>query len=92
MGAISIQTEQIIFIMEIIGTIAFASSGALTAMHQNMDIFGVNVLAIVTSVGGGVIRDIIIGNTPPVMFQKPIYTIVAMITCNALFLIFYCFY
>ena len=79
----------IIFIMEIIGTIAFASSGALTAFKQDMDIFWVNVLAVITSVGGGIIRDLIIGNTPPVTFQKPIYAIVAMITCNLLFLAFY---
>lgn len=82
-------TDLIILIMELIGTVAFASSGALTAFKQNMDIFGVNVLAVVTSVGGGVIRDLIIGNIPPVMFRQPIYTIVAMITCNLLFLIFY---
>jgi len=82
-------TEHIIFIMEIIGTIAFASSGALTALRQNMDIFGVNVLAIVTSVGGGMLRDLIIGNIPPVAFRQPIYIIIAMITCNALFFIFY---
>ncbi len=82
-------TDHIIFIMEIIGTIAFASSGALTAIRQNMDIFGINVLAIVTSVGGGMIRDLLIGNIPPATFQKPVYTIVAMITCNLLFLIFY---
>lgn len=82
-------TELIILIMELIGTVAFASSGALTAFKQNMDIFGVNVLAVVTSVGGGVIRDLVIGNIPPAMFRKPIYTIVAMITCNLLFLIFY---
>ena len=75
--------------MEIIGTIAFASSGALTAIKQNMDIFGVNVLAIITSVGGGCIRDLIIGRTPPNMFIRPIYAVVAMITCNLLFLIFY---
>lgn len=82
-------TELIILIMELIGTVAFASSGALTAFKQNMDIFGVNVLAVVTSVGGGAIRDLVIGNIPPAMFRKPIYTIVAMITCNLLFLIFY---
>lgn len=82
-------TDTIIFIMEIIGTIAFASSGALIAFQQNMDIFGVNVLAIITSVGGGCIRDIIIGQIPPVMFIKPIYALVAMLTCNLLFLIFY---
>lgn len=83
-------TDFLILIMELIGTVAFASSGALIAFKQNMDIFGVNVLAVVTSVGGGVIRDLIIGNTPPVMFQQPIYAIVAMITCNLLFIIFYC--
>ena len=82
-------SDNIIFLMEIIGTIAFASSGALTAMKQNMDIFGVNVLAIITSVGGGCIRDLIIGRTPPVMFLRPTYSLVAMLTCNLLFLIFY---
>ncbi len=82
--------DQIIFIMEILGTIAFASSGALVAMQQNMDIFGINVLAVVTAVGGGILRDILIGNLPPVMFRKPVYALVAMITCNVLFFIFYC--
>lgn len=83
-------TDTIIFIMELIGTVAFASSGTLTALKQDMDIFGVNVLAIVTAVGGGVIRDLIIGRTPPVMFLRPVYALVAMATCNLLFLIFYC--
>lgn len=82
-------TDVIFFIMEIIGTIAFSSSGAMTAFKRDMDIFGVNVLAIVTAVGGGCIRDLIIGRTPPVMFTKPIYAMIAMITCNLLFLIFY---
>ena len=82
-------TDIIIFIMEMIGTVAFASSGALTAFKQNMDIFGVNVLGIITAVGGGCIRDLIIGRTPPVMFIRPIYALVAMLTCNLLFLIFY---
>lgn len=83
-------TDTIIFIMELIGTVAFASSGAMIAFRKGMDIFGVNVLAIITSVGGGCIRDLIIGRTPPVMFIRPIYTIVAMITCNLLFLLFFC--
>ena len=82
-------TDIIIFIMEIIGTVAFASSGALIAFQKKMDIFGVNVLAIITAVGGGCIRDIIIGRTPPVMFTKPVYALVAMITCNLLFLLLF---
>lgn len=82
-------TDNIIFVMELIGTIAFASSGTLTAVKQNMDVFGVNVLAVVTAVGGGCIRDLIVGNIPPMMFQKPVYTLTAVITCNLLFLVFY---
>lgn len=90
MNIIFENSETIIFIMELIGTVAFASSGTMTALKQDMDIFGVNVLAVITSVGGGVIRDIIIGRTPPVMFQRPVYAVTAMITCNLLFFIFYC--
>lgn len=75
--------------MELVGTVAFASSGALTAIKQEMDIFGINVLGIITAVGGGVIRDLIIGSIPPVMFRRPVYALVAMATCNILFLIFY---
>ncbi len=89
MNFIISNTDTIIFFMEIIGTVAFASSGALTAFKKNMDIFGVNVLAIITAVGGGCIRDLIIGRTPPIMFIRPIYALVAMITCNLLFLLFY---
>ena len=65
------------FILEIIGTIAFAISGAMVALKKNMDIFGVAILGIVTAVGGGAVRDIVLGITPPTMFQKPVYAIVA---------------
>ncbi len=72
-------SELIIFMMEIVGTIAFASSGAMLAMQKNMDLFGICVLGVVTSVGGGVIRDLILGYTPPNMFRMPVYTIVALV-------------
>ena len=57
--------EIITFIMEIIGTIAFAASGAMVGVGRRMDIFGVCVLGVVTSVGGGMIRDIVLGIIPP---------------------------
>lgn len=82
-------SELIIFIMEMVGTIAFASSGAMLAVRKNMDLFGVCVLGVVTSVGGGVIRDLILGFTPPNMFRRPIYTIVALIVSILLFLLLY---
>lgn len=51
-------------LLDFIGTIAFAMSGALTAMHKKMDLFGVFIIAFVTAVGGGTLRDIMIGRTP----------------------------
>lgn len=74
-----------IFIMEIIGTIAFASSGAMVGIQKEMDIFGVAVLGMTTAVGGGMIRDLILGVTPPVMFQDPVYAIVAIVVSCLVF-------
>ncbi|OXA95800.1 trimeric intracellular cation channel family protein [Flavobacterium hercynium] len=51
-------------LLDIIGTMAFAMSGALTAMHKRLDPFGVFIIAFVTAVGGGTLRDILIGKTP----------------------------
>ena len=54
--------------MELIGTIAFACSGAMLAMKRKLDFLGIIVLSITTSFGGGIIRDILIGQTPPFLF------------------------
>lgn len=51
-------------LLDFIGTIAFAMSGALTAIHKKLDIFGVFIIAFVTAVGGGTLRDVMIGRTP----------------------------
>lgn len=51
-------------LLDIIGTMAFAMSGALTAMHKKLDPFGVFIIAFVTAVGGGTLRDVLIGRTP----------------------------
>lgn len=66
--------------LEIIGTIAFAVSGALAAIRKNMDIFGIIMIGVITSVGGGIIRDLMLGITPPQTFQNPLYAIIAAIT------------
>ncbi len=55
---------QYLFIIEILGTIAFTISGALAAMEKKLDLFGVLTLGFVTAIGGGTIRDVLIGNTP----------------------------
>ena len=54
--------------MEIIGTIAFSISGALIGVSRGLDIFGVAFLACITSFGGGVVRDILLGLNPPAIF------------------------
>mgnify|MGYP001596455963 CR=1 FL=1 len=51
-------------LLDIMGTLAFAVSGALTAMNKRLDPFGVFIIAFVTAVGGGTLRDILIGRTP----------------------------
>ena len=68
-----VYSDMIVFAMEIIGTVAFAASGAMTGIQRRMDLFGVNVLGVTTAVGGGLIRDLILGINPPVMFQNPQY-------------------
>lgn len=79
----------LIFILEIIGTVAFASSGALVGIRKNMDIFGVIVLGITTAVGGGCIRDLILGIHPPKMFHNFAYVGTAIATSCLLFFIIY---
>lgn len=75
------------FFIEVIGTIAFASSGAMVAIKKQLDLLGVIVLGVTTAVGGGMLRDIIIGNVPPALFKDPIYVLLAFITVMLLFII-----
>ena len=65
-------------ILEIIGTAAFAISGAMIAIDKGADIFGVLFLAVITALGGGIIRDTLLGNTPPIMFTSYMYVAVAL--------------
>lgn len=81
--------DEFIFILELIGTVAFASSGAMIAIEKKMDIFGVNVLGATTAVGGGIMRDIILGLTPPGAFSHPVYVLVAALTSTILFAVAY---
>lgn len=76
----------IVFLFEIIGTIAFAVSGALVAVEKKMDILGVIIMGLTTAVGGGVLRDVLIGNVPPVAFVDPVYAMVAIVTSVIVFL------
>lgn len=72
--------------VEYLGVVAFAISGALTGIKKHMDVFGVMTLGLTTATAGGVMRDLILGISPPVMFQKPVYAVIAMITAVIVFL------
>ena len=78
--------EQFIWVVNIIGTVAFAASGALTGLKKGMDLFGVCILGLDTAVGGGVIRDVILGLTPPMAFQDPTSALVALAVSAVFFL------
>lgn len=73
-------------IFDMIGTVAFAVSGALTGIRKHMDIFGISILALSTATFGGIIRDVILGITPPTTFQNPTTAMVAIATALIVFL------
>lgn len=65
--------DQLLYILDLIGTFVFAISGGLKAARYDLDLLGVIVLAILTGVGGGIIRDVLLGATPPAVFQEELY-------------------
>ena len=74
-------------VLDIIGTIAFAISGALTAIEKRFDIFGIAIIAAVTAIGGGTLRDMLIGNTPVMwlLHLEYLYIVIATIIVTVFF-------
>lgn len=70
--------ELLIQIFEYIGIFTFAISGAIAAMRERMDIFGIYCIAIVSALGGGVLRDVIAANGVPAFFSSAQPVLVAM--------------
>ncbi|MFH1717376.1 MAG: trimeric intracellular cation channel family protein [Planctomycetota bacterium] len=68
-----------IHFLDIFGTFVFAVSGAFRAARHELDLLGVLVLAIATGVGGGIVRDLMIGCTPPAAFRDETYLIVCVL-------------
>jgi len=69
--------EQFNFIIEVLGTISFAMSGSFAAMQKRLDPFGVLIIAFVTSVGGGTVRDLLL--------DVPVFWMTDMLTCSLIF-------
>jgi uncharacterized membrane protein YeiH len=79
---------EFISIVDIVGTIAFAMSGALRAIEKEMDYYGIVVFGITTAVAGGTIRDILINKDLPVSLANPIYLIISILS-SFLVILFY---
>ena len=73
-------------VVEMIGMVAFALNGALVGLKYHLDLFGVILVSVTVSLGGGVVRDLIIGRIPPAMFQDYRYLLVAVVTALLVFL------
>lgn len=79
-------SEIILLIVKLVGTIAFAVSGVMVAIEKQLDIFGAMVLGVITALGGGVLRDILLGINPPLMFKEYLFVTVAFATSFLVFL------
>ena len=76
------------YMFDMIGTIAFAVSGALVGVARKMDIFGMTVLALATAIGGGIVRDVLLGYFPPNSLRNVVYVTVVLVVTVIVFLIY----
>lgn len=79
-------TDLPFYLIEMFGLVAFSVSGTMTGLKYKLDLFGVMFIAVVTALGGGAIRDVIIGYVPPMMFRSYQYVLVSCVTALTLFL------
>lgn len=76
----------LLYSLDLLGTAAFAASGAWAGTRRDMDLFGVLVLGLVTANGGGTLRDLLLGDTPPFIFQDETYLYLSLAVSLAIFL------
>lgn len=79
---------EFISLMELIGTVAFAAAGALVAIDKELDYYGIAIFAVITAVGGGIVRDVMINVPVPVSLANPLYIIISLVT-TAIVIAFY---
>ena len=77
----------VLIVLEIIGVISFSVTGALMAIDKENDFLGVVFLAVITSFGGGMMRDLFIGNTPPLFFSSYYLVAVCVGTATVVFVL-----
>ena len=72
--------DEVFTLLDIIGTAAFSVSGAFAAMEKKLDVFGIFVVAFITAVGGGTIRDVMIGDFPVIWMRTNHYSLVIFVS------------
>ena len=75
----------VLYFLDLLGTAAFAASGALAGVQRRMDLLGVVVLGLVTAVGGGTVRDVLLGSTPPFCFNDENYLYLSIVVALLVF-------
>lgn len=78
-------SDTLLLILDLAGIAVFASTGALVGVRKELDVFGVAVLAMITGLGGGVLRDVLIGAVPPHALDDWRYLVVPFVTALVVF-------
>ncbi|WP_367649180.1 trimeric intracellular cation channel family protein [Aeromicrobium stalagmiti] len=79
-------SDTLLLILDLAGIAVFASTGALVGVRKELDVFGVAVLALITGLGGGVVRDVLIGAVPPAALDDWRYLVVPFVTSIVVFM------
>ncbi|HTF31896.1 MAG TPA: trimeric intracellular cation channel family protein, partial [Flavitalea sp.] len=74
--------SEVFTLIDILGTTAFSVSGVFAAMEKKLDIFGIFIIAFITAIGGGTIRDVIIGDFPVAWMRSNNYSIVIFLSAS----------
>ena len=72
-----------LYVLDLLGVAVFAVSGALAAGRKSMDLFGVVVVAVITAVGGGTVRDLLLDRRPIFWIEDPTYLLVCVLAAGA---------
>jgi uncharacterized membrane protein YeiH len=77
--SLPVSPDRLVLGFDLVATFVFGLEGASAAVNANLDVFGALVLGFVTALGGGIIRDLLIGDTPPAAFRDQHYMITALV-------------
>jgi len=85
---LSLSIQTLVYVLDLFGTMAFAVTGAFKAIEHKADIVGIIILATITGVAGGTLRDIILGKFPPNSLSDPWYVVITASTAVAIFFLY----